>query len=207
MRGFKFTELQDGEKMVFGPVTFTRTTSVSGGAGPAQQSAAKTNGETIGITDQRVIVEDLNSASKTKIVPNDEVLKVYVKRKTKNGRTTITLTKVQSAGGNYKINMKGLPEQAEAKLQELFPNAELAQESGCFIATATYGSALAPEVVVLQQFRDTRLRQHGLGRGIIKFYERYSPPLADWIADRPQARRWMQRFVLSPLIQLVRRGE
>ena len=206
MRGFKFTELQDDEKMVFGPVTFTRTTSVSGGAGGAQQGASKTNGETIGITDQRVIIEDLNSASKTKIVPNDEVQKVLIKRKTKNGRTTIKLSKVQSAKGSYKVNIQGLPEQAETELQALFPNAEIAQESGCFIATATYGSALAPEVVVLQQFRDARLRQHGVGRGMIKFYERYSPPLADWIAVRPRARRWVQRFVLSPLIWLVKRG-
>ncbi len=207
MRGFKFTELQDDEKIVFGPVTFTRTTSVSGGMGGASQGASKTSGETIGITDQRVIIEDLNKADKTKIVPNGSVQHVYIKRKTKNGRTTITLSKIQATGGSHKINIQGLPEQVESKLKELFPNAEITQKSGCFIATATYGSALAPEVVILQQFRDTRLRQFGLGRGIIKLYERYSPPLADWIADRPRARRWVRRLVLSPLIRIVRRRE
>jgi hypothetical protein len=29
MRGFQFTELQDGEELVFGPVTFTQSTSFS----------------------------------------------------------------------------------------------------------------------------------------------------------------------------------
>ncbi|MBN1583112.1 MAG: hypothetical protein JXA89_20555, partial [Anaerolineae bacterium] len=70
MNGFKFTKLQDGEKMVFGPVTFTQTASFSGGQGPAQSSVAKTSGRTVGITNQRVIVEDISSADKTKVYAN-----------------------------------------------------------------------------------------------------------------------------------------
>jgi hypothetical protein len=75
----------------------------------------------------------------------------------------------------------------------------------CFIATAAYGSALAPDVVVLQCFRDTRLKRNWLGRRIVSLYERYSPPLADAIAQHPVVRLWVRRWVLSPLVWFVRR--
>jgi hypothetical protein len=75
----------------------------------------------------------------------------------------------------------------------------------CFIATATYGSALASDVVVLQQFRDTRLKKSSFGRRIVSLYERYSPPLADAIAQHPVVRLWVRRWVLSPVVWFVRR--
>jgi hypothetical protein len=206
MNGFKFTELQDGEKMVFGPVTFTQTASFSGGQGPSQGSVSKTSGRTVGVTSQRVIVEDINSADKTKVVANADVQRVYVKRKQRGGRPGIDLTKIQTASGQtIKLGIAGLPAQAERGLKELFPNAEVAQDSTCFIATAAYGSALAPQVVTLCHFRDTRLRSRPLGRWVIGVYERHSPPLAAWIADRPAARVWVQRLLLSPALWIVRR--
>ncbi|MFZ5878951.1 MAG: CFI-box-CTERM domain-containing protein [Chloroflexota bacterium] len=70
----------------------------------------------------------------------------------------------------------------------------------CFIATATYGSSLAPEVKILRQFRDTRLRKSQIGKHFISSYERYSPPLADWIEVHSTVRLLVQRFVLSPIV-------
>ena len=71
---------------------------------------------------------------------------------------------------------------------------------GCFIATAAYGSPLATEVVILCRFRDTRLRPNWLGRHLIGIYEYCSPPLANWIAERPVARLGVQKWLLSPAI-------
>ncbi|MBN1581380.1 MAG: hypothetical protein JXA89_11825, partial [Anaerolineae bacterium] len=131
---------------------------------------------------------------------------VFIKRKSRGGRPGLDLTKVQTGSGQtIKLGIAGLPPQAENGLKELFPNAEIAQDGGCFIATAAYGSALAPQVVTLCHFRDTRLRSRRLGRWVIGVYERCSPPLAAWIADRPTARVWVQRLLLSPAIWLVRR--
>ena len=76
---------------------------------------------------------------------------------------------------------------------------------GCFIATAAYGSALAPEVATLRQFRDTRLKPNRAGQLFVRLYERFSPPLANWIAPRRTARVWVQRLVLTPLVWVAKR--
>jgi hypothetical protein len=210
MRGFKFTELEEGEKILFGPITFTQTTSFSStgdaGPGPAtQHQVSKTKGSTIGVTDRRVIVEDLESPEKTRITPNEKVQRVFVKRKQQGGRQTITLSKLQTASGVVKLNIQGLPAGAEVKLKETFPNAEIAEDKKCFVATAAYGSNLAPEVATLRRLRDTRLRENRLGHWAIRVYERCSPPLADWLAGRPLARSLVRRLVLTPVVRMAHR--
>ena len=72
----------------------------------------------------------------------------------------------------------------------------------CFIATAAYGSALEPHVVVLRQFRDRHLQRTALGRAFIRYYYRYSPPLAEFIAEHPRA-RLATRMMLTPLTFLI----
>ena len=62
MNAFKFTDLDEGETLIFGPVTFTKTTSFSGARGHAQSSVAKTSGHSVGITNRRIIVEDIPDA-------------------------------------------------------------------------------------------------------------------------------------------------
>ena len=78
-------------------------------------------------------------------------------------------------------------------------------QSKCFVATAVYGSPLAPEVMVFRQYRDVRLRRNWLGCLAISVYERISPPLANWIKKRPTARYWVQRYVLTPALWFVQR--
>jgi hypothetical protein len=79
------------------------------------------------------------------------------------------------------------------------------QESGgCFIATAAYGSAMAPEVATLRHFRELKLRPSQAGRLFIRAYERFSPPVAAWIAGRGWARAWVRRVILEPAIRLAR---
>ena len=77
-------------------------------------------------------------------------------------------------------------------------------EKGCFIATATYGSILAPEVVLLRQFRDIKLKPHRLGNWAILIYEQFSPPLANWITKHSIKRSWVQKIILSTIIWIVR---
>jgi hypothetical protein len=77
--------------------------------------------------------------------------------------------------------------------------------SGCFIATAAYGSYLDPHVKVLRNFRDEVLLQNRLGTAFVKFYYKHSPPIADYIAQHG-ALRIIFRLLLTPVILLVKLG-
>ncbi|OPY70949.1 MAG: PKD domain protein [Syntrophorhabdaceae bacterium PtaU1.Bin034] len=70
---------------------------------------------------------------------------------------------------------------------------------GCFIATAVYGSSLAPEVAVLKRFRDSYLLTNLPGRYIVHCYYRLSPPVAAFIEGR-DGLKLVIRGLLRPVI-------
>jgi hypothetical protein len=74
---------------------------------------------------------------------------------------------------------------------------------GCFIATAAYGSYMQPEVKLLRRFRDRRLLTNRPGQWLVKQYYRYSPPMADIIAEHDGLRA-VSRAVLTPLVYSIK---
>ena len=70
---------------------------------------------------------------------------------------------------------------------------------GCFIATAAYGSLMAPHVKILRDFRDRFLLGNTVGDSFIRLYCTYSPPMADFIAKHDNLRA-MVRLVLLPIV-------
>lgn len=80
----------------------------------------------------------------------------------------------------------------------------LKPKSGCFIATATYGSLLAPEVIVFRCFRDEVLLTSQLGAGCVKLYYLASPPLARLISKSKFLRAVTRRLLLDPFLRLLK---
>jgi hypothetical protein len=81
----------------------------------------------------------------------------------------------------------------------------LKTQSGCFIATACYGSAYAPEVALLQDYRDRVLLNSLGGRAFVKFYYMVSPPLATVIARSEPLKKWVRRYLVAPIVIRVSR--
>lgn len=113
-----------------------------------------------------------------------------------------------SFGGSFSSFIQNAESQgiaAQDKLKKYCGNCGAERQKNCFIATAAFGSALAPEVVLLREYRDKELAQYRVGRWIIRAYEKFSPPIALWIEQHSRMRSYVQRFFLSPLIKIIRR--
>ncbi len=72
----------------------------------------------------------------------------------------------------------------------------------CFIATAAYGSKLAPGVAILRQFRDAKLLTNLPGQALVTFYYQISPPIAEYIADNSLLKALI-RTMLLPVITVA----
>jgi hypothetical protein len=80
------------------------------------------------------------------------------------------------------------------------------KKSGCFIATATYGSELSPQVQFLRGFRDNTVSSTFAGSSFMTvfnaFYYSFSPGVASTISDNGVLREAM-KIILYPLIGIL----
>jgi hypothetical protein len=74
--------------------------------------------------------------------------------------------------------------------------------SGCFIATAAYGTPLANEINILRNWRDTWLLKRRIGRLFVKFYYTFSPSVASNIA-KSEVKRAQTRRILKPIVKIL----
>jgi len=74
---------------------------------------------------------------------------------------------------------------------------------GCLIATATYGTELAPQVQQLRELRDSTLLQTNSGSsfmiGFNQFYYSFSPTIADWERQNPVFKEAV-KLTITPLL-------
>jgi hypothetical protein len=119
---------------------------------------------------------------------------------------TVTVTSLVSSSQTYSIIL-GTSSSADVDYDGLNPTdvtvANVGSDSGdgggCFIATAAYGSLMAPHVKILRDFRDRFLFGNTVGDSFVRLYYTYSPPLAD-IIEKHDSLRAMVRLSLLPVV-------
>ncbi len=74
---------------------------------------------------------------------------------------------------------------------------------GCLIATAAFGSELAPQVQMLREIRDNTVLTTTSGAtfmtGFNQFYYSFSPTIADWERENPVFQE-VVRITITPLL-------
>ncbi|MBI2006916.1 MAG: copper-binding protein [Nitrosopumilales archaeon] len=77
------------------------------------------------------------------------------------------------------------------------------QNGGCLIATATYGTELAPQVQQLREIRDNTILDTNSGTAFMSafnsFYYSFSPTIADWERQSPAFKEAV-KISITPLI-------
>ncbi|HEY0706415.1 MAG TPA: fibronectin type III domain-containing protein [Polyangia bacterium] len=79
---------------------------------------------------------------------------------------------------------------------------EFQQLTGCFVATAAYGSPLAPALTPLRQARDKARAATPISAAAVDLYERASPPVANLIAGSDSGRALL-RQLLAPVVKVA----
>lgn len=99
----------------------------------------------------------------------------------------------QQFRANLAMIKEGLPEEHQAAVSS--EQIDNPKPSGCYIATAVYGSYEAPEVMILREFRDNVLQNTWLGRAFIKFYYAVSPALAVRLRNTTTLNHWVKNIL------------
>lgn len=107
-----------------------------------------------------------------------------------------------NVGLEWSNEITGTPQEVD-DFWEAYKNSGGKEDGGfCFIATAAYGSYSHEDVQLLRTFRDKVLMHSVLGRKIVTFYYKTSPPLAKLVAKHP-AFAFFVRVLLYPVILLL----
>jgi hypothetical protein len=73
--------------------------------------------------------------------------------------------------------------------------------TGCFIATAAYGTPMAEEIQILRQFRDEYMLTNPVGKVLVDVYYAVSPPIAKFITEHSSLRQTV-RAGLAPAVAM-----
>ena len=79
-------------------------------------------------------------------------------------------------------------------------------KSGCYVATAVYGSYDCPEVWTLRRFRDNELSANLFGRLFIRLYYAISPSLVKLFGETVVFKTVMRKVLNKMVLFLQNRG-
>jgi len=128
------------------------------------------------------------------------VLGAKIQRLTQDGYVRIVAIQ------NQKIISQGTAQQQSGEVLingDCVSSVSTIPGGGCLIATATYGSEMAPQVQQLRELRDNKLLQTESGTSFMKtfndFYYSFSPIIADYERENPVFKE-MVKIVITPMI-------
>lgn len=84
-------------------------------------------------------------------------------------------------------------------IKEKYPEIEKGSSSGCYVATAVYGSYDCPQVWTLRRYRDYTLAETWYGRAFIRAYYAISPTLVKWFGKTT----WFKKMWKGKLDRMV----
>lgn len=86
--------------------------------------------------------------------------------------------------------------------QSSYRNNNSKKSEGCYIATMVYGDYNHPQVVILRNFRDTKLLPTYFGRLFVKFYYYFSPNLVKILGGHQKINKLIQKL-LDNIIKFI----
>ena len=121
-------------------------------------------------------------------------------------QATIEITAPKNTVGTYQLTVTGTSTSPSRTHQVTIS----LNVSPCLIATATYGSELAPQVQFLRDFRDKQIMNTFAGSSFMTafnaWYYSFSPTVAQYESQHPAART-VAKVALYPLMGLLRLSE
>lgn len=101
-------------------------------------------------------------------------------------------------------SLEGTKENVQAMVQDIQQGA--AEGGGCLIATAAFGSEMAPQVQQLRELRDNTILKTSAGtafmNGFNTFYYSFSPTVADWEREYPLFKESV-KVIITPLLMTL----
>jgi hypothetical protein len=85
------------------------------------------------------------------------------------------------------------------------PEERKSSSSGCYIATACYGSYDCSQVLTFRNYRDKYLSRYICGRLFIKTYYALSPSIAEWLKYKCRINTFIRKYILEPIYELLKR--
>jgi len=117
---------------------------------------------------------------------------------TGSGNNTLQIT-----GTNYLVGLAQSSVESSTLPTPDNTSVKSSNKGGCLIATATYGSELAPQVQQLRELRDNSLLQTQSGTSFMstfnEFYYSFSPTISDWERQNPVFKE-VVKLSITPMI-------
>ena len=132
---------------------------------------------------------------------------VQVEGNLKSGTTTTFATLEFTGVGTHNLTISDseyeIVQPTYYTLDEMVEDAVEPNGGGCLIATAAFGSEMAPQVQLLRELRDNTVLQTQYGSafmaGFNEFYYSFSPVVADYERENPMLKETV-KVTLTPLL-------